>query len=85
MASILPTSVAFLLFPNLTQLDLTAPAQLLSSNSARSRRLARRALWCGMPLAGPLGRGVPAIGRGVPTDRQIAVPIPRDAASIRRQ
>lgn len=30
MASIPPISVAFLLFPNLTQLDLTGPAQVLS-------------------------------------------------------
>ena len=30
MASIPPISVAFLLFPNVTQLDLTGPAQVLS-------------------------------------------------------
>jgi cyclohexyl-isocyanide hydratase len=30
VASIPPISVAFLLFPNVTQLDLTGPAQVLS-------------------------------------------------------
>ena len=30
MASIPPVSIAFLLFPNVTQLDLTGPAQVLS-------------------------------------------------------
>jgi len=30
MSDIAPLSVAFLLFPNVTQLDLTAPAQMLS-------------------------------------------------------
>jgi len=35
LGSIPPISVAFLLFPDVTQLDLTGSAQLLSSNSAR--------------------------------------------------
>lgn len=37
-----------------------------------------------MPLAGPPARGRKAIGRTVPTDRQIAVHIQRNAASIRQ-